>query len=955
MKHSKDIWARCALSVAISGCLSATTVSAQEGVIEEVIVTGIRASLTASADIKRESSGVVDAITAEDIGKFADTNLAESLQRITGVSIDRSNNEGNQVSVRGFGPTFNLVTLNGRQMPTASTLSTDIDINRSFNFQHIASESVSGVEVYKTGKAHVPSGGIGATINLKTAKPFDLGELTLSGTLKGIADQSNENGDDITPEAAILFSNVFADGKFGALVSLSRSERDSRREFVAIDGWIQDTGGAYSNVNASGIDATNNPDGRFWVPRNFNVGASDHERTRNNAQVVLQFAPSETFTASIDYTASRFDEDINTTINSFWFDSDSGTTGTADANGTVTNPRHKNHRLNFITTNNVIETENDSFGLNLEWQVNDALTLTLDAHNSTSETQPSGAVSEFTSVLSTPPDERFVDIGLDINGNDVPAVTTTRSTTTEPEVAAGPIPTTGIYALENIDGDVVVARGNKVDNNIRQFQLSGNWENLSDNALQNIQFGISNTDYQFDIDRRFGFAVIPADQLNIQGLGVSFESANIGSAFSGSDQLFTQQLNVNPTTVNQDVIARSILTENPVRQDGVNEETFAAFLAFDFATEFNGIPLKANIGLRYEDTDVSAFSLNTLPTGIGFLTSVELRPVFADGQEPQIETLRDSYTEFLPNFDLSMEFTPDITGRFSYSRTLTRSDVLAIVPGTNITTTRPSSAGSAGIFKATQGNPGLLPYTSDNIDLSLEWYYAEGSYASIGYFKKYVDNFIGTNETEGTINGADGLPLKDPSRNPRPNCPPADSSNLPDTCTSQAGDPEILFEISTPSNIEDTEVDGLEFAVQHLLGDTGFGGIINYTFVDGDVEFDPFSFVQPVSLTGLSDSANLVLFYDKNGIQTRLAYNWRDEFLFKTSQFQGSPSEPQITKAFGQFDLSASYELNENITLVFEGLNILGETAEKRGRFANQFLSAEDFGRRFSFGARASF
>ena len=132
---------------------------------EVIEVRGIRGSLASAANIKREASGVVDAITAEDIGKFPDTNLAESLQRITGVSIDRSNNEGNQVSVRGFGPTFNLVTLNNRQMPTSSTL-LENGIDRSFNFREIAAESVSGVEVYKTGKAHVASGGIGATINV---------------------------------------------------------------------------------------------------------------------------------------------------------------------------------------------------------------------------------------------------------------------------------------------------------------------------------------------------------------------------------------------------------------------------------------------------------------------------------------------------------------------------------------------------------------------------------------------------------------------------------------------------------------------------------------------------------------------------------------------------------------------------------------------------------------------
>ena len=148
--------------------------------LEEVVVTGLRASLQASMDIKRDAVGVVDAITAEDMGKFPDTNLAESLQRITGISIDRRNGEGALVTARGFGPQFNLVTLNGRQMPGADgfgngeiTIGGQGSGTRSFNFAQLAAEAVTGVEVYKTSRADLPSGGIGATVNIKTARPFD--------------------------------------------------------------------------------------------------------------------------------------------------------------------------------------------------------------------------------------------------------------------------------------------------------------------------------------------------------------------------------------------------------------------------------------------------------------------------------------------------------------------------------------------------------------------------------------------------------------------------------------------------------------------------------------------------------------------------------------------------------------------------------------------------------------
>jgi TonB-dependent receptor len=196
-----------------------------DGTIEEVVVTGIRASLQRSMDIKRESQGVVDAISAEDIGKFPDTNLAESLQRITGVSIDRNNGEGSKISIRGFGPDYNLVTLNGRQMPGASIEATSVSGSRSFDFSNLAAETVSGVEVYKTVRAAVPAGGVGGTVNIKTARPLDKPGLQFAAGVKGVIDESAEDSS-MTPEVSGLYSQTFADDKFGVGLSLSYQDRE---------------------------------------------------------------------------------------------------------------------------------------------------------------------------------------------------------------------------------------------------------------------------------------------------------------------------------------------------------------------------------------------------------------------------------------------------------------------------------------------------------------------------------------------------------------------------------------------------------------------------------------------------------------------------------------------------------------------------------------------------------
>src|SRR5512138_1152939 len=170
--------------------------------LEEIVVTGLRGSLKASMDIKRDAIGVVDAISAEDIGKFPDANLSEALQRITGISIDRRNGEGALVTARGFGAQYNMVTLNGRTMPTADAFaggnSGDGGIagqSRAFNFANLASESISAIEVYKTGRADITTGGIGATLNVRTARPFDNDEPVMNVGVKAVHDTTNRTGD----------------------------------------------------------------------------------------------------------------------------------------------------------------------------------------------------------------------------------------------------------------------------------------------------------------------------------------------------------------------------------------------------------------------------------------------------------------------------------------------------------------------------------------------------------------------------------------------------------------------------------------------------------------------------------------------------------------------------------------------------------------------------------------
>ncbi|MDX1572187.1 MAG: TonB-dependent receptor, partial [Xanthomonadales bacterium] len=360
--------------------------------LERFEVTGIAASLMRSMDRKRDSIGVVDAITAEDIGKFPDQNLAESLQRITGVSIDRSNNEGSRITVRGMGPEFNLVTFNGRSMPTAG--------GRSFDFNDIAADNISAVEVIKTGRPELPTGGIGATVNVETSRPFDFDGMQASLGLRAVHETSSSDGDlfdldTVTPEVSGLFSNTFADGQFGILVSASYQERDNREENAAVDNWGQ-------NLQLNGGNINNNnqrADGTWWHPQNIGYGFNDISRDRTNANLVLQWAPSDRFTATLDYLYSELDFEARGTSFGIWFECPN-IDATVNERGTVTEVTQACG--DFATNVNATHTvkENDSVGLNLEWQATDALSFNLDAHSSSSELRGGGLFGEPGSSLN---------------------------------------------------------------------------------------------------------------------------------------------------------------------------------------------------------------------------------------------------------------------------------------------------------------------------------------------------------------------------------------------------------------------------------------------------------------------------------------------------------------------------------------------------------------------------
>ncbi|WP_076419181.1 TonB-dependent receptor [Colwellia sp. UCD-KL20] len=914
-----------AMLVASSGQVFAEEANADTSGVEVIQVTGIFSSLSKSTAMKRDASGVVDGISAEDIGKFPDTNLAESLQRITGVSIDRSNNEGNQVTVRGFGPSFNLVTLNGRQMPNSSALDSE-GISRSFNFKEIGAETVSAVAVHKTARADINSGGIGATIDIQTAKPFNYDGFKAAASIKGVVDTSVDTGSSVTPEISGMVSNTFFDDSFGVLLALSHAERDSHTDRIGRSG--QWSARAAGNYNTDAIDTNNNADKHVFTVPTVDFDKQDTERERQNAQLVFQYAPSDNLIITADYVMSRLDDKSKMNRSSFWFDGVD--TGTADVNGTIINPTRSADELNFWAWEYAFKTENDSFGLNLDWQVNDALTLTLDVHDSTSHANPGGLPAERLANLKNPrydtdldPDTRpigLVDIAADFS-TDMPSISYDDSAL---------IAFTGNDAWDksNIVGDLIQERGYEIENNIQQVTASGRWENTGDGDLVAINFGYNNTVYKVDTTR-FAGAVWDTSSLDLTNLDIERTEGGVGydSVLRYSADQFIQ------LTKEQGLYVAPNASTN-----GIEENTDALYVSFDFESEFNGMAIYANLGVRHETTEVTAYSIGKPVVGLKWITDLEMSKIFADDEVSDV--LGGKYSHYLPSLNIKMDISDDLVARFSSGNTISRSNIDAMFPQTTLSTHL-----AGGPFTAGQGNPNLLPYEAKNLDLSLEWYYGEGSYVSLGHFRKDVDNFISSGTEDRAIEGPDGLAITDPSVNPRPGCPAAGNT----ACQSQAGDPAIIWQVNMPVNLGEVAVNGWEFNVQHMFGDSGFGAIANYTVVNSDGEYDVHNLNNKLVLTGLSDSANLVGFFEKDGFSFRVAYNWRDDFIGK------SGPNPEFTEAYSQIDISASYDINNTISVFAEGINVTDESTRRHGRFSNQIIDFEEYGARYNIGVRAQF
>ena len=952
--------------------------------LDAVVVTGIRGSLTSSMNLKRDAQGIVDGIVAEDIGKFPDTNLAESLQRISGVSIDRSLGEGSRVTVRGVGPDFNLVLLNGRQMPASSNAGgAGISNSRAFDFANLASESISAVEVYKTSRAETPPGGIGATINIKTARPLDATPVANIG-MKLVNDTSNGNlpdslqGSDFTGEMSGIFSQTYADGKFGVALSGSYQERDFGYSQVSVPGgWRAFRGdennwGTIPQTGSPGSENITNrpgPDDIYSVPQNLNYSINGVQRQRTNGQVTFQYAPTDNVTATLDYTYSENKIQQQRNELSVWFNYGPSVSSWTD--GPVAGPLIYSETLPAANSDlsmggmrlaNV--NQNKSLGFNVEWEVNDALSLEFDYHDSSAETRPDSPWGS-AGVLGM---SAFI-----------------RGTTTADFSRDFPVLTVALPAgVTQVSPSQALVSGSVFQNaytksEVEQGQIKGRFQ-LGD--YSGLDFGVTST----EVNNRTAYAFMQRDTWGGVGTPADypddiFQADNMGryfGSFSGSNSAnFTDQFLLFDFNRLRDAAVAVTGRDDWYRAPSVFERDIRTTeKSRGFYVQWNttwdwSMPVNMNVGVRYEDTEVVSRALVPVATGIQWQAANELNLVLAGSS---FSTLTGEYDYWLPNLDLSVELTDDMILRGSYGRTIGRPGWADTQGGQTLDRIVRVDGGTG-----SSGNPALEPLVSDNFDLSFEWYYGEASYFSVGYFRKDLQNYIGTTSITD-VGGSDGetpFNLHTPVGGAYWNAALGSGCTVADTVcirnyifanfngqpgvdaangiiTGQPGDPLANFRINVPANTGSSTLDGWELNVQHMFGQSGFGLSANYTIVDSpDLNYDNSVTVDQFALLGLSDSANLVGFYEKNDWSVRAAYNWRGEFL--SGRFDSERPNPNYTEAYGQLDLSIGYQVTDQFSVQFEAINVTDETQRIHGRNDRQLLYATQNGPRYMLGFRYNF
>jgi len=904
---------------------SAANSAAPSSSVDEVVVTGIRASLRSSEAIKRNATQIVDAITAEDAGKFPDNNVSESLQRITGVAIDRSGGEGQFITVRGLGPEFNTVLVNGRIMATDNP-------GREFSFDVLSPNIIQRTEVYKSSVPQLQEGGIGATVNVVTARPLDgrTGFHTAVST-GGIYDTLDKAA---SPDFSGVTSYANDDRTFGAVLAGSYTDRHSQMDQYYVHGWLP---GAQQTIAGSptstGLDTSALGTVDAYAPRDSTYYRYHDRRKRINVAATIQWQPTDQLRLTLDGLYSKFD--VTETGHTFGvFYVPPFISPTVNGNGTLTSfnrPGTQFQSANpglgaagFASQNDNYGVVNDRFtssnqeGINLAWTATEQLTLKADASMTEARNRTPAAFVVVGEQAQTAP-------GWNLNaGNDIPIISNLGTITD---------PTLERLHYANVSEGRVSDRG-------QEFHLDGEWSTGAD-LLKSIMIGTAYNErhkIQHQADNSdtvcaFCGYDVPAPTALLSPYTLS----NFLPGASGSGSAPRNFLQFDPnailaymsqpsvlaaprqgnTAAQEQVIANQLAAlaggpyaprDRPGQLLDVKEKVLAGYVNFVLA----GPRWSGNVGARIVDTHTTSNGFDQAVQSIVLQNANDdfYTITLAPASPRQV---KNDYVDVLPSVNFKYDLNTSMDLRAAFSETVTR-PTLTDLGVNNSYTGRKTAAVSGG------GNPNLKPFKSTNYDLAYEYFISPTSYVSVaGFYKKFHD-FL-------------------------------EQETLPVTVLN------ITFQDTRTRNGATGSIAGAEVGGQYTLDNlsgfwSGFGLAGNYTYVSSTAERAQ-NTNSSCGYNGLSPhSANGSVFYEQYGFQGRISYNWRSSFLVSCFSDYG---QPENRRSYGQLDVSTSYAFNDHAQIYAQVVNLTGSYTYDYSVLQERVKLVQDTGRRVLFGARMSF
>jgi len=918
-----------ATNVSFAQTATSTQTDTAADEVEEVVVTGFRASLNAALVDKKDATGAIDSIQAEDIAKFPDSNLAESMQRVPGVAITRDAGEGRNISVRGLGAQFTRVRINGMEA-MSTTGGTDssggTNRNRQFDFNVFASELFNNLTVRKTASADLDEGSLGATVDLYTARPFDYNEFTL---VTGLKAAYNDLQGDVEPRATLLVSNTFGDGRFGVLFSAAYAERSLLEEGPSTVRW--DLGSSVGGFNAGSTPTgvTLAEANTAFHPRIPRYGRLTHEQDRLGLTTSFQFQPNESNLFNLDllysdYNAKR-DENF---LEAFSFSRNASQGGKPQTrllageidNGTLVFGQFDDVDIRSESRHDELETEfysvtlSGEHTLNDQWSINELLGYSRSDFNNPIQT---------TITLDRANSDGY---SWDFRGNDRLPNFDYNFDVTDP----------ANWGFQNFGGgssSEIRLRPQGVDNTFQVGKVDLNYkpsENLS------FKLGLDYKKYNFVSweARRSSETTVPAlnaptlaemtDLITGYGDGLNIPSGTPSSWLIPDLNAFASALDIY-CNCGMFTLGSTNVTAARGNNRSVEEEDTGIYLQADWKVEW-GIPIRGNIGVRYVETDMTSQGYST--TGA---------PV----------TAGNDYSDVLPSLNVVFDLTDNLLLRVGAAKVMTRPALGSVSPGiSNI-----SLVGNLGV---TTGNPLLDPIRAKAYDLSLEWYFQDGGLLSAAFFYKDIDSFVQT-LVESMPFVDSGLPL-----------------DLLDG-TTLTGDE--VFNFTHPVNTPGGPVKGFEINYQQpftfLPGKwSNFGTLLNYTWVESEIDYvtSTTGATPPVKndLVNLSPSSwNATLYYEGDGFSIRTSAAYRDAYLtaVPASNAPRNPNNP--TQPFQDaegtnetlfVDFSASYAINDRVSVSFEALNLTDEFDDKFiDTPTDRVVTYTHVGRQYFLGARFRF